>query len=214
MAEPEQARVLGHLLDADRIRGRHVRRRQDAGGLPMLSSPTARDRPQGRPVSRSNTATTMRSVRVVRNTAMSSETRSRTLMLAHVQHRRSPVRVTSSIHFPTNGPRWIARSVKKLERVEGIEPSSSAWKAVALPLSYTREHFTLTARHAGWAAMDRCLVEEVGLHISSHVNALGEGAGEKPPPDIIGLFSASPAPFPAPTSKKKGRSALRRAAQV
>src|SRR5450755_4003864 len=26
----------------------------------------------------------------------------------------------------------------KLERVEGIEPSSSAWKAVALPLSYTR----------------------------------------------------------------------------
>jgi hypothetical protein len=26
----------------------------------------------------------------------------------------------------------------KLERVKGIEPSSSAWKAVALPLSYTR----------------------------------------------------------------------------
>lgn len=26
----------------------------------------------------------------------------------------------------------------ELERVEGIEPSSSAWKAVALPLSYTR----------------------------------------------------------------------------
>jgi hypothetical protein len=26
-----------------------------------------------------------------------------------------------------------------LERVEGIEPSSSAWKAVALPLSYTRK---------------------------------------------------------------------------
>lgn len=26
----------------------------------------------------------------------------------------------------------------KLERVEGIEPSSSAWKAIALPLSYTR----------------------------------------------------------------------------
>ncbi len=32
-----------------------------------------------------------------------------------------------------------------LERVKGIEPSSSAWKAVALPLSYTRnpiQHFT------------------------------------------------------------------------
>ena len=26
----------------------------------------------------------------------------------------------------------------RLERVEGIEPSSSAWKAAALPLSYTR----------------------------------------------------------------------------
>jgi hypothetical protein len=25
-----------------------------------------------------------------------------------------------------------------VERVKGIEPSSSAWKAVALPLSYTR----------------------------------------------------------------------------
>jgi hypothetical protein len=28
--------------------------------------------------------------------------------------------------------------LKILERVKGIEPSSSAWKAVALPLSYTR----------------------------------------------------------------------------
>jgi hypothetical protein len=26
----------------------------------------------------------------------------------------------------------------KLERVKGIEPSYSAWKAAALPLSYTR----------------------------------------------------------------------------
>jgi hypothetical protein len=31
-----------------------------------------------------------------------------------------------------------AKSFKTLERVKGIEPSSSAWKAVALPLSYTR----------------------------------------------------------------------------
>jgi hypothetical protein len=28
--------------------------------------------------------------------------------------------------------------LRTLERVNGIEPSSSAWKAVALPLSYTR----------------------------------------------------------------------------
>ena len=27
---------------------------------------------------------------------------------------------------------------RSLERAEGIEPSSSAWKAVALPLSYAR----------------------------------------------------------------------------
>jgi hypothetical protein len=39
---------------------------------------------------------------------------------------------------------WLFRSGddtetgQVLERVKGIEPSSSAWKAVALPLSYTR----------------------------------------------------------------------------
>jgi hypothetical protein len=31
-----------------------------------------------------------------------------------------------------------SRLSKNGERVKGIEPSSSAWKAVALPLSYTR----------------------------------------------------------------------------
>ena len=35
------------------------------------------------------------------------------------------------------GTKW-RKSLKTLERVKGIEPSSSAWKAVALPLSYTR----------------------------------------------------------------------------
>jgi hypothetical protein len=35
-------------------------------------------------------------------------------------------------------PNVSAKSLKLLERVKGIEPSSSAWKAVALPLSYTR----------------------------------------------------------------------------
>ena len=34
-----------------------------------------------------------------------------------------------------------------LERVKGIEPSSSAWKAVALPLSYTRIFCHLQAYH-------------------------------------------------------------------
>src|SRR5262249_37292282 len=33
-----------------------------------------------------------------------------------------------------------------MERVKGIEPSSSAWKAVALPLSYTRTRRTANRR--------------------------------------------------------------------
>src|SRR5262245_31100537 len=32
-----------------------------------------------------------------------------------------------------------------MERVEGIEPSSSAWKAAALPLSYTRNRSLASA---------------------------------------------------------------------
>ena len=38
--------------------------------------------------------------------------------------------------------------MKVLERVEGIEPSSSAWKAVALPLSYTRARSSLHTKDA------------------------------------------------------------------
>src|SRR6185312_13880 len=37
---------------------------------------------------------------------------------------------------PLQGRSSAKRAI--LERVKGIEPSSSAWKAVALPLSYTR----------------------------------------------------------------------------
>jgi hypothetical protein len=33
---------------------------------------------------------------------------------------------------------WRNKPAKALERVKGIEPSYSAWKAAALPLSYTR----------------------------------------------------------------------------
>jgi len=48
---------------------------------------------------------------------------------------------------PSHAPRKPSRSwhtgnegcrYRKLERVKGIEPSSSAWEAAALPLSYTR----------------------------------------------------------------------------
>ena len=40
----------------------------------------------------------------------------------------------------------FSKSLKTLERVKGIEPSSSAWKAVALPLSYTRTRAVLSHR--------------------------------------------------------------------
>jgi hypothetical protein len=39
---------------------------------------------------------------------------------------------------PSLGSPAQRRRHERLERVKGIEPSSSAWKAVALPLSYTR----------------------------------------------------------------------------
>jgi hypothetical protein len=39
----------------------------------------------------------------------------------------------SQTHFDFTG-----KSFERLERVMGIEPTYSAWKAAALPLSYTR----------------------------------------------------------------------------
>jgi hypothetical protein len=42
-----------------------------------------------------------------------------------------------------------AKSLKSLERVKGIEPSYSAWKAAALPLSYTRICSDHVSRQAG-----------------------------------------------------------------
>src|SRR5262245_8034695 len=44
----------------------------------------------------------------------------------------------------------ICRPPSALERVKGIEPSSSAWKAVALPLSYTRALLTGGFGGGGW----------------------------------------------------------------
>ena len=59
---------------------------------------------------------------------------------------------------------------KTLERVKGIEPSSSAWKAVALPLSYTRAGETVIGRRQFVRSPSRmtdlcfsAMVGEVGL---------------------------------------------------
>jgi hypothetical protein len=40
---------------------------------------------------------------------------------------------------PPPEPGALTAMSKTLERVKGIEPSYSAWKAAALPLSYTRD---------------------------------------------------------------------------
>ena len=46
--------------------------------------------------------------------------------------------------------KFLAKLLKALlERVKGIEPSYSAWKAAALPLSYTRAGVELTRRAGG-----------------------------------------------------------------
>ena len=61
----------------------------------------------------------------------------------------SRARRRSGLGWRRRVSRWLAgpdategstlpKPLKTLERVKGIEPSSSAWKAVALPLSYTR----------------------------------------------------------------------------
>ena len=50
-----------------------------------------------------------------------------------------------------SAPAWgwpqTSMARKKLERVKGIEPSYSAWKAAALPLSYTRVAADQLSRH-------------------------------------------------------------------
>src|ERR1700688_1015762 len=60
----------------------------------------------------------------------------------------------------------LAKSMKTLERVKGIEPSYSAWKAAALPLSYTR------------ASDDPLTRSEPGLNHRPR----GTKSGQKPPP--------------------------------
>src|SRR5260370_2181289 len=52
----------------------------------------------------------------------------------------SPKAIRSADHVRSHSEASVrlTNPLKTLERVKGIEPSSSAWKAVALPLSYTR----------------------------------------------------------------------------
>ena len=46
-----------------------------------------------------------------------------------------------------------------MERVKGIEPSSLAWKAIALPLSYTRDFNDLApCAFCFWHGIKTCLL--------------------------------------------------------
>ena len=49
----------------------------------------------------------------------------------------------------TRAMRWLP--VTHLERVMGIEPTSSAWKAEVLPLNYTRLNFLSPSPNPGLA---------------------------------------------------------------
>ena len=64
----------------------------------------------------------------------------------YVKNRRSTVRKTSSFtsqcpftpESATGHSRKFRPTVRSMERVMGIEPTPSAWKAEVLPLNYTR----------------------------------------------------------------------------
>jgi hypothetical protein len=64
-----------------------------------------------------------------------SEWQDLNLQPLRLERERRPSGENGCSSFCRNVP---SRMSEKLERVKGIEPSSSAWKAVALPLSYTR----------------------------------------------------------------------------
>jgi hypothetical protein len=55
---------------------------------------------------------------------------------------------------------WRMEDVAAMERVKGIEPSYSAWKAAALPLSYTRGAPTLAI--LAWRSTEKST--QTGLH--------------------------------------------------
>ena len=63
-----------------------------------------------------------------------------------IKSRKGRVRLTNEAWISNFAARFgirridpaAAKTLKWLERVKGIEPSYSAWKAAALPLSYTR----------------------------------------------------------------------------
>jgi hypothetical protein len=85
------------------------------------------------------------------------------------------------------GSKSLANSLQLLERVKGIEPSSSAWKAVALPLSYTRAgnsrqtSLTRSSVFPKPTSASPGMVGEVVITLLRRCNGLRQGAGVSGP---------------------------------
>ena len=78
----------------------------------------------------------------------------------------------------------------ELERVDGIEPTSSAWKAAALPLCYTRAKNAAApggpapdSVPASWSVFRKRVVGEVGLEPTKLTQGI-----YSPPPLPLGTF--------------------------
>ncbi len=80
-------------------------------------------------------------IRFTFNSCRDSRSTPRMLKLIH------GLSIARRIRFGNRSHR--AGSNRQLERVKGIEPSYSAWKAAALPLSYTRAGLTLSTLSRG-----------------------------------------------------------------
>ncbi len=91
------------------------------------------------------------------------------------QGKSGPNAAPASLESPA-GAKDLGRQWELLERVKGIEPSSSAWKAVALPLSYTRR-----ARTAARGVTLACAASQAHSHSSGmKPERLVEGVGFEP----------------------------------
>ncbi len=72
---------------------------------------------------------------------------------------------------------YLKTAKQNLERVKGIEPSSSAWKATALPLSYTRIQNFIETPHND---QKRETLAILNLQHTTNFEKMVEGAGFEP----------------------------------
>ena len=70
---------------------------------------------------------------------------------AHDWTRTSDISLTKGVLYRLS---YAGLSFCILERVMGIEPTSSAWKAEVLPLNYTRKPWRFPSRDKWWRGQD------------------------------------------------------------